>query len=280
VRHPLDRKAPGGLTMAGTPSRRVWDNVEGWLLCEEGQALHDCVARACALRNSVTVVEIGAWKGRSTIALASAIPEGNGGRVISIDPHVGSVESELLGTPNMSTLQPFLENITRAGVRDRVTLMQTSSLEARRAFSEHSVDLVFVDGSHAYQDVVHDLASWQTALHSGGVMAINDWSMPEVWRAVTECVLPLRSPFGKVSVVQNTLFATLSGRRLERPVSSVIKLSIRIRTRLFGLPATWQSSEREGKRFLRGVSDRSTLQAGRPRSDGAADASPNHDSNK
>ena len=58
--------------------------VEGWLTDAQAQRLF---ARAAGLRAPARIVEIGSFRGRSTIVLASAASEGVD--VVAIDPHGG-----------------------------------------------------------------------------------------------------------------------------------------------------------------------------------------------
>ena len=58
---------------------RSLTQVEGWLDIDEAWALHEMVRRRPPDPGPVTVVEIGSWKGRSTIALAlGAMARGTG----------------------------------------------------------------------------------------------------------------------------------------------------------------------------------------------------------
>ena len=59
-------------------------DVPGWLTEEEGQALYD-LARACTGKG--VIVEIGSWKGKSTVCLGLGSQEGSSVPVYSIDPH-------------------------------------------------------------------------------------------------------------------------------------------------------------------------------------------------
>ena len=62
--------------------------VDGWLNETQGEALFDAAAR-CSGRGAI--VEIGSWKGRSTIWLAHGARVA-GQRVFAVDPHVNSRE--------------------------------------------------------------------------------------------------------------------------------------------------------------------------------------------
>src|SRR6184192_4033376 len=104
------------------------ENLDGWTSIEELWALHE-VVRHFPGGAPVTVVEIGAWKGRSTVALALGVHRRASGTVFSIDPHTGNRESrEVHGT--VDTFNDFLQNITSKGVVDVVQPIRSTSHEA------------------------------------------------------------------------------------------------------------------------------------------------------
>ena len=60
-------------------------DVDGWMSPDQARALFDA---ASACHTGDQIAEIGSFRGRSTIVLASAAPEGVS--VIAIDPHAGN----------------------------------------------------------------------------------------------------------------------------------------------------------------------------------------------
>lgn len=177
------------------------DAVEGWLYLDEAWALHETVHTLPP--GAATVVEIGSWKGRSTIALALAIQARGSGRIFAIDPHTG--EKDRTGIGPVQTLDDFNANVARAGVESEVEMLVMTSHDARARFADHSVDLLFVDGSHQYLDVRRDIEEWASALKDEAAIAFNDPSAPGVYRALRELVLR-PGPYVKPRLVQNTLF--------------------------------------------------------------------------
>ena len=133
-------------------------SVPGWLTDEEAEALYD-LARACTGKG--VIVEIGSWKGKSTICLASGSRAGNGVRVYAIDPHASYRFGE------------FKANVERAGVADLVTPIASRSQEKAASFHE-PIELLFVDGAHEYELVKADLELWLPKLVEGGTLAMHD----------------------------------------------------------------------------------------------------------
>jgi MMP 1-O-methyltransferase len=154
----------------------------------------------------LTVVEIGSWKGRSTIVLALGLRARGGGMVHAIDPHRDSRLHGSTGVPD--TYESFLANVRRAGVEAHVRPIRSLSHEARKGFAAGSVDMLFVDGSHLYEDVLRDIDDWTPALADVATVGFHDvHAEPGVKRALDKRVLPAGSPFHNAHVVESTLLA-------------------------------------------------------------------------
>lgn len=180
------------------PPRHVAEAVapiRGWTSLAEIGALYAAVRDVGRDHRPVTVVEIGSYEGRSTVALALAVRDAGGGRVHAIDPH----------GPGSDRYEVFLDNLRRAGVAELVEPLRTTSRDARWRFEDRSVDVLFVDGSHEYEVVSRDLFDWTSALADGAIAAFNDPFWPGVNRALRERVARVGSPFRLPAFVGNTL---------------------------------------------------------------------------
>lgn len=138
--------------------RRTLAGVEGWLTEEDAETLYT-LARNCTGRGAI--VEIGSWKGKSTIALAMGSKAGCGIPVYAIDRPRGRIYED------------FERNIAHAGVEDVVTPVNSSSEEAARDFDE-PIELLFLDANHTYEGVKRDWDLWVPKLVEGGVLAMHD----------------------------------------------------------------------------------------------------------
>jgi predicted O-methyltransferase YrrM len=147
-------------------------DVEGWLSEDQARRLAE---RAAALAPPARVVEIGSFRGRSTIVLARAAPEGV--EVVAIDPHAGSDRGPRQLAPDPARgeadLRAFERNLEQLGVRERVRHVRAPSDEALGAV-EGEVDLLFVDGAHRYRPARDDLARWGARVRPGGAMLVHD----------------------------------------------------------------------------------------------------------
>jgi predicted O-methyltransferase YrrM len=144
--------------------RRVAATVEGWLSEAQGRALY---AAAAAASGRGALVEIGSWKGRSTVWLAHGART-RGLRVYAVDPHRGSRED-----PAARTLDAFMANLARAGVVDAVEPLVMTSAEATRAIAG-PVELLFVDGDHSVAGARHDADLWLPRVMAGGTVLFHD----------------------------------------------------------------------------------------------------------
>jgi precorrin-6B methylase 2 len=169
------------------------DGVEGWFWPQEAWALHEAIRKLWPER-PITVVEIGSYRGRSTITAGRALlARASGGTLYAIDPQ------------DDDSFQQLRTNLTRAGVEPVVRLIRATSRDARREFRPEPIDLIFIDGSHEYEDVRDDLGQWLPLLRPGGTVALNDPFWWDVARAIRERLGhggPLRSP----RFAHNTLF--------------------------------------------------------------------------
>ncbi len=140
------------------PVKALITDVPGWLSDEEGEALYE-LARACSGRG--VIVEIGSWKGKSTICLGLGSRAGNGVRIFAVDPHADYRHGE------------FKDNIERAGIADLVTPVKGLSQEVAEGFHE-PIELLFVDGSHEESLVREDFDKWVPKVVDGGIVAFHD----------------------------------------------------------------------------------------------------------
>lgn len=151
-------------------------SIEGWLSDSEGNALYR-LAKRCSGKG--VIVEIGSWKGRSTIWLAKGSEAGSCTQVYAIDPHTGITAESNGGT--QSTLQDFLDNLHFAAAEKFVVPIVSTSSDAAANFDK-AVELLFIDGSHHEELVQNDFDLWFPKVVDGGVIAFHDtilWKGPK-----------------------------------------------------------------------------------------------------
>ncbi len=126
------------------------------------------------------VLEVGSLLGRSTVALA-----GVAASVLSVDPHDGYPEND-----PRPTLQPFLENLERAGVRSNVTVCVATAQQALPFLRPQQFDLAFVDCTGHYDVTLAIAELAMPLLRFDGVLCIHDFAHPQ-WPDVSRVVYDL-----------------------------------------------------------------------------------------
>lgn len=154
----------------------VIDYIDGWLTYDEGAALFS--AAAFGQSNGV-IVEIGSFKGRSTVWLARGSKAAKREKVYAIDPHTGSPEHQRGGAqaakmPDSGTTQfIFTKNLRFFDALDWVEPMTMTSAQANKDW-KLPIRLLFIDGAHDYESVLFDYQSWEPHVVPGGIIAFHD----------------------------------------------------------------------------------------------------------
>src|SRR6266516_2965864 len=104
------------------------DAAGGWMNDAEGLLLYQ-LARKCSGKG--VIVEIGLWKGRSTIWLGHGLRDGCWVKIYVVDSHTGSLE-HYRDANCVWTFDEFQQNIRDAGVDDVVVLHVDFSINAAR----------------------------------------------------------------------------------------------------------------------------------------------------
>lgn len=141
------------------------------------------------------IVEVGTWKGASAIHMASLCEA----EIFCVDTWLGGIDHALSdkpvdqlprdehGAPRL--YHQFLRNVASTPFAARIRPIQQTSLNAAKIL--HSapmtelIDLIYVDGSHEYDDVYADLCAYHALLAPGGRIFGDDFrTFPGVFTAV------------------------------------------------------------------------------------------------
>ncbi len=115
------------------------------------------------------IVEIGSWKGKSTICLALGSMAGGGAQVYAVDPHKPLAEEGYIE----DTETEFIKNIKDAKVEGHVVSLVMTSEQASRGWDK-PVALLWIDGDHRYEQVKRDFLLWEPHVMEGGIIAMHD----------------------------------------------------------------------------------------------------------
>ncbi len=99
-----------------------------------------------------SIVELGSFYGKSTHALLSACP----GIVFAVDHFLGSADRSD-GTYGRSGKEAFFMN---CGHFENLRVLEMTTKEASFIFEPKSVDMVFIDAGHLYEEFLDDLTNW------------------------------------------------------------------------------------------------------------------------
>jgi hypothetical protein len=137
-------------------------------------------------------VEIGAWKGDSTLYMANmfktaartnSVPE-----FYTIDTWQGSDEPAhklAVAKAGGDMFPEFWKRMQKQGVADYVYPIQRRSEDAAAMFLRNSLSFVFVDGGHSFEQVYRDITLYYPAVKWGGAIAGHDYDWAEVRLAVS-----------------------------------------------------------------------------------------------
>lgn len=137
------------------------------------------------------VVEVGVWKGASTINMARRMREiGRNGVVIAVDTWLGSEEN---WPPVEGLYQQFLANVVAdPGLSEYIVPLPLDSGSACNLLMKHGITAraLHIDASHDYLSARVDLERWWQVLEPGGVLIADDYPQ---WRGVKQAVDEFRA---------------------------------------------------------------------------------------
>lgn len=141
-----------------------------------------------------SVVELGTHYGFSCFTFAEAAKRLRSGVTIHAvdswegDDHAGFYDEEVYD---------YVKSVVEADYSESVELVRGWFTESRDRFADASVDLLHIDGRHAYEDVLKDYSEWRSTVRDGGVILFHDIAERErgfgVWQLWDEIAEPGRS---------------------------------------------------------------------------------------
>jgi cephalosporin hydroxylase len=120
-------------------------------------------------------VEVGCWKGKSVAYWAvEAINSGKKITIDAVDTWEGSEEiMDDEHVKNGTLYELFLSNISP--LREVINPIRLSSVEASKRYEDNSLDVVFIDAAHDYENVSQDIKCWLPKVKQGGYIAGHDY---------------------------------------------------------------------------------------------------------
>jgi hypothetical protein len=119
------------------------------------------------------IVEIGSFKGRSTVMLAKVASHYGLGPIISIDPHTHALTAKNDSDPHPSTYDDFLASIRGAGVEQHVEIHRALSKDVSHTWNR-PIRFLWIDGDHTYEGAKQDFDGFIPFVSPSGVVALHD----------------------------------------------------------------------------------------------------------
>lgn len=155
------------------------ETLEGLISAEVGELLHN---QAGVVPASNAIVELGSYKGKSTAYLARGAKIGYGAPVFAVDAwseEVSAWRNRVLERLPSATYREFLDQISRAGVKDQVTPLRSMTTLAAEMWADmeggQSVGLLYIDGDHHFDAVLADYRAWRPHLAEGALIVFDDY---------------------------------------------------------------------------------------------------------
>ena len=115
------------------------------------------------------ILEIGSWEGLSTNFLLSELPQSH---LVAVDTWQGSDENEDVSERLLST---FKKNVNVFNSRLEMYVGKSSAFFQEKTSLDGFFDLIYIDGSHRYEDVLSDAKHGFLLLKEGGLMVFDDY---------------------------------------------------------------------------------------------------------
>lgn len=147
--------------------------VQGYMGEREFRALALLTALSTHAAEPGVIVEIGSFKGKSTIALAKVAGALALGAVVSIDPHTAPAQTDPDLHGKSSSFDEFLATLRAAGIEQQVEVHRASSRDVAQGWTRR-IRLLWIDGDHTFAGAKQDLDLFFPHLGDGGIVAIHD----------------------------------------------------------------------------------------------------------
>ena len=158
------------------------DKMEGHFGLNEGKLVFKI---AKSLKDNSVIVEIGAFKGKSTCFIAEGITSKNC-EFYTIDTwyNDGGMQEN-----RQDVFPDFLKNT--APYKDKIRPLREFSYKARKTWPEQKkIDFLWIDGDHSYEGVKKDIQNWIPLVKKNSTICFHDYrDAPGVKKAVDEITL-------------------------------------------------------------------------------------------
>lgn len=160
-----------------------YNKIKGWSTYEDQGQLLNTILEITGNKD-LKIAEIGTYMGRCAAMWNVILTNKDiNYEYYTIDHFLGSAEHKGSNSPSYVTA---LENLEP--VKDKLTVLNVSSVEASTKFEDEYFDVVYIDASHEYEFVKQDIIAWLPKVKKGGIICGDDYikGWPGVIKAVNE----------------------------------------------------------------------------------------------
>jgi predicted O-methyltransferase YrrM len=151
-------------------SRKAASKVAGYLTDKESYIL---TLLACCPTSLGTVLEIGSYKGLSTVLMGVALRSTRDPVLHACDPfNVAPIAEQRLLTDE-TVFREFSTNIESAGLTDQVKVHRSFSSELGKTWNQ-PIRFLWIDGDHSLAQTEADFEAFFPFVEPGGIIAFHD----------------------------------------------------------------------------------------------------------
>jgi hypothetical protein len=151
--------------------------IDGWLSETEAIGLYNT---ARLISRSASVVEIGAWQGKSTYCIGRAL-QGDA-KLYVIDPFDATAGEDssseklykgIVESKQISLLENFKQNMSRGGILERIEILKGYSSQYDKYVPK--IDMLMIDGDHSINGCSFDYIHYSPRIAPGGFLLFHDY---------------------------------------------------------------------------------------------------------
>lgn len=146
------------------------EQIEGLLVPGQEKVLYDAAAQ---LKKGSTIVEIGSFKGKSAVCFGLGRVDSSI-KIYAIDTFAGNAKDFVRGVQfkNRQFKTDFEHNINKLKLKNIIPVQGYSSMVGKSW--RRKIDVLFIDGSHIYEDVKADFELFYPWVKPGGLVLFHD----------------------------------------------------------------------------------------------------------
>jgi predicted O-methyltransferase YrrM len=178
--------------------QHIYENIDGWFTFPN---LYKMAVDESP--DNAHFVEIGTWMGKSASYMAVEIINSKKNiKFDCIDTWQGSIEHTDREEIKENTLyDKFISNIEP--IKNNINTIRMPSLEAVNLYQDNSLDFVFIDAAHDYENVIKDIRAWYPKVKKNGLFAGHDYDPS--WHGVIKAVDEFANEKGYILSIKSEL---------------------------------------------------------------------------